>query len=122
MALIGQKSEHSFVGVQCGIMDQFASVFGKQHQVIMLDCNSLEYQYFEANLEGYSWVLFDSCVKHTHLTSGYNDRRKDVDKGKNALWEKFGGRNFEGKWRCRCKNNERGFLADVVSILLKMTV
>ncbi|SDG22630.1 galactokinase [Epilithonimonas hungarica] len=89
LALIGQKSEHTFVGVKCGIMDQFASVFGKEHQVIMLDCNSLEHQYFEANIEGYSLVLFDSCVKHTHLTSGYNDRRNDVDNGKKVLWEKF---------------------------------
>lgn len=89
LALIGQKSEHTFVGVKCGIMDQFASVFGKQHQVIMLDCNSLEHQYFEANIEGYSLVLFDSCVKHTHLTSGYNDRRKEVDKGKKILWRNF---------------------------------
>ena len=89
LALIGQKSEHTFVGVKCGIMDQFASVFGKEYQVIMLDCNSLEHQYFEANIEGYSLVLFDSCVKHTHLTSGYNDRRKDVDNGKKVLWEKF---------------------------------
>ena len=55
----------------------------------MLDCNSLDHQYFEANLDGYSLVLFDSCVKHTHLTSGYNDRRKDVEHGKNILWKKF---------------------------------
>jgi len=89
LALIGQKSEHTFVGVKCGIMDQFASVFGNEHQVIMLDCNSLEHHYFEANIEGYSLVLFDSCVKHTHLTSGYNDRRNDVDNGKKVLWEKF---------------------------------
>lgn len=89
LSLIGQKSEHTFVGVKCGIMDQFSSVFGKEDQVIMLDCNSLEHQYFEAHLEGYSLVLFDSCVKHTHLTSGYNDRRKDVDHGKKILREKF---------------------------------
>ena len=89
LALIGQKSEHTFVGVKCGIMDQFSSVFGKEHQVIMLDCNSLEHQYFEANIEGYSLVLFDSSMKHTHLTSGYNDRRNDVDNGKKILWEKF---------------------------------
>lgn len=89
LAVIGQKSEHTFVGVKCGIMDQFSSVFGKEHQVIMLDCNSLDHQYFEANLDGYSLVLFDSCVKHTHLTSGYNDRRKDVEHGKNILWKKF---------------------------------
>ncbi len=89
LSLIGQKSEHTFVGVKCGIMDQFSSVFGKEHQVIMLDCNSLDHQYFEANIEGYSLVLFDSCVKHTHLTSGYNDRRNDVDNGKKILWKKF---------------------------------
>lgn len=89
MALIGQKAEHTFVGVNCGIMDQFASVFGKENKVIMLDCNSLDHRYYDAELEGYSWVLFDSCVKHTHLTSGYNDRRKDVERGKAVLHEKF---------------------------------
>ncbi len=89
LAVIGQKSEHTFVGVQCGIMDQFASVFGKEGKVIMLDCHSLDHQYFNADLKGFKLVLFDSCVKHTHLTSGYNDRRKDVDKGKKALSEKF---------------------------------
>lgn len=89
ISLIGQKSEHTFVGVKCGIMDQFASVFGKDGKVIMLDCHSLDHQYFNADLKGYSLVLFDSCVKHTHLTSGYNDRRNDVDHGKKALWKKF---------------------------------
>lgn len=89
MALIGQKAEHTFVGVHCGIMDQFASVFGQENKVIMLDCNSLDHQYYDAELEGYSWVLFDSCVKHTHLTSGYNDRRKDVERGKVVLHKKF---------------------------------
>ncbi|WP_343658304.1 galactokinase [Chryseobacterium sp.] len=89
IAVIGQKSEHTFAGVQCGIMDQFASVFGREDKVIMLDCHSLEYQYFNADLKGYSLLLFDSCVKHTHLTSGYNERRKDVENGKKVLWKKF---------------------------------
>lgn len=89
MAVIGQKAEHTFVGVNCGIMDQFASVFGKENKVIMLDCNSLGHQYYDAELEGYSWVLFDSCVKHTHLTSGYNERRKEVEFGKAVLKENF---------------------------------
>ncbi|WP_185248324.1 galactokinase [Chryseobacterium bernardetii] len=89
IAVIGQKSEHTFAGVQCGIMDQFASVFGKENKVIMLDCNSLEHQYFDADLKGYSLLLFDSCVKHTHLTSGYNERRKDVENGKKVLWKNF---------------------------------
>lgn len=89
IAVIGQKSEHSFAGVQCGIMDQFASVFGKENKVIMVDCNSLEHQYFDADLKGYSLLLFDSCVKHSHLTSGYNERRKDVENGKKVLWKNF---------------------------------
>ncbi|MDQ0782494.1 galactokinase [Chryseobacterium sp. W4I1] len=89
IAVIGQNAEHSFAGVQCGIMDQFASVFGKENKVIMLDCNSLEHLYFDADLQGYSLLLFDSCVKHSHLTSGYNERRKDVEQGKKALWKNF---------------------------------
>ena len=81
IALIGQKSEHTFVGVNCGIMDQFASVFGKKNYVIKLDCNTLEYEYRKADFKKYSLLLLDSNVKHTHLTSGYNDRRNEVEQG-----------------------------------------
>jgi galactokinase len=81
IALIGQKSEHTFVGVNCGIMDQFASVFGKKNKVIKLDCTTLEYEYYKTNFKNYSLLLLDSNVKHTHLTSGYNDRRKEVEEG-----------------------------------------
>lgn len=89
IALVGQKAEHTFAGVQCGIMDQFASVFGEKNKVMMLDCSSLEHHYYDAQLDGYSWVLFDSCVKHTHLTSGYNDRRKDVELGKEIIRSRY---------------------------------
>ena len=81
IALIGQKSEHTFVGVNCGIMDQFASVFGKKNKVIKLDCNTLAYEYHKADFKKYSLLLLDSNVKHTHLTSGYNDRRNEVEQG-----------------------------------------
>jgi len=81
ISLIGQKSEHTFVGVNCGIMDQFASVFGKKNKVIKLDCNTLEYEYHKADFKKYSLLLLDSNVKHTHLTSGYNDRRNEVEQG-----------------------------------------
>ena len=81
IAIIGQKSEHTFVGVNCGIMDQFASVFGKKNKVIKLDCNTLEYEYHRADFKKYSLLLLDSNVKHTHLTSGYNDRRNEVEQG-----------------------------------------
>lgn len=89
IALIGQRSENNFVGVNCGIMDQFASVFGKKSKVIMLDCNSLDYQYYDAEIEGYSLVLFDSRVKHTHTTSGYNERRKEMETGKEIIKKHF---------------------------------
>lgn len=81
IVLIGQKAEHTFAGVNCGIMDQFASVFGKKNKVIKLDCTTLAYEYHKANFKDYQLVLFDSCVKHTHLTSGYNDRRNEVEQG-----------------------------------------
>eukprot|EP00833_Pecoramyces_ruminatium_P016488 jgi/Orpsp1_1/1190520/evm.model.d7180000079523.1 len=81
ITIIGQTSEHTFAGVNCGIMDQFASVFGKEEKVIKLDCNTLEYSYFDAKLGDYCFVLFDTCVKHTLATSGYNDRRNEVESG-----------------------------------------
>lgn len=89
IALIGQKSEHTFVGVNCGIMDQFASVFGKKNKVIKLDCNTLEYQYYTADFKKYSLLLLDSNVKHTHLTSGYNVRRQEVEEGLRIIKEHF---------------------------------
>jgi galactokinase len=86
---IGQKSEHTFVGVNCGIMDQFASVFGKKNKVIKLDCNTLEYQYQKTNFKKHSLLLLDSNVKHTHLTSGYNDRRNEVEQGLAIIKQHF---------------------------------
>lgn len=91
IAKIGQKSEHTFVGVNCGIMDQFASVFGKKNKVIKLDCTTLEYEYHKADFKKYSLLLLDSNVKHTHLTSGYNTRREEVENGLGILKEQFPG-------------------------------
>ncbi|OUM60481.1 hypothetical protein PIROE2DRAFT_63117 [Piromyces sp. E2] len=89
ITLIGQASEHNFAGVKCGIMDQFASVFGKKDKVIKLDCTTLDYTYYDAKLDDHCFVLFDSCVKHTHLTSGYNDRRNEVDSGISTIKANF---------------------------------
>lgn len=89
IALIGQQSEHTFVGVKCGIMDQFASVFGKNKKVIRLDCTTLEYEYHNADFKKYSLLLLDSHVKHTHLTSGYNLRRQDAEEGLALIKNKF---------------------------------
>lgn len=89
IALIGKASENNFVGVNCGIMDQFASTFGQENKVIFLNCDTLDYQYFNAEVPGCHFILFDTCVKHTHLTSGYNDRREEMEKGKSIVKKHF---------------------------------
>ncbi|MGE5108629.1 MAG: galactokinase [Sphingobacteriales bacterium] len=81
MALIAQKAEHEFAGVQCGIMDQFASMFGKVNHAIRLDCRSLEYQYVPFSMRGIKIVLLDTNVKHSLASSEYNVRRQQCEKG-----------------------------------------
>lgn len=88
LAKIGQATEHNYCGVNCGIMDQFASVFGKAGHLIRLDCRSLEYQYFPFNPEGYRLVLLDSVVKHELASSAYNDRRKSCENVVAAMQKK----------------------------------
>jgi galactokinase len=81
MVRLAQKAENTFVGVQCGIMDQFASLFGRRDHVIRLDCQTLEYSYFPFNLEGIRIVLLDSNVKHSLASSEYNTRRRQCEAG-----------------------------------------
>lgn len=71
---MSQASNHHFMGVQGGILDQFASLFGKKDKVMFLDCDTLEYEYITIPKSEYTWLLINTCVKHSHLTSGYNDR------------------------------------------------
>lgn len=80
IALMGQSAEH-WVGINCGIMDQFSSVMGKANQVIKIDCRTLEYEYHTADFSGYSLVLFDSNVKHSLFSSAYNQRRQECEEG-----------------------------------------
>ena len=75
LAKIGQATEHNYCGVMCGIMDQFASVFGQKGSLIRLDCRSLEYEYFPFDPKGYKLVLLDTLVKHELASSAYNKRR-----------------------------------------------
>ena len=82
---LGQKVENEFVGVNSGIMDQFASVFGKKDHVIKLDCRSLEYEYFPFKMQGIRIVLCDTGVKHSLVTSEYNTRRAQCEAGVKVL-------------------------------------
>ncbi len=89
LAKITQLAEHEFAGVKCGIMDQFASLFGKKDNVIRLDCRSLAYEYFPLNLEGYKIVLLDSQVKHSLASTEYNVRRSQCESGVAAIKNKY---------------------------------
>jgi len=89
LAKIAQSAEHAFAGVQCGIMDQFASLMGKKDQVMRLDCRSLEFDYFPLELPGYSIVLFDSQVKHALASTAYNERRNECEEGVRLLQQEF---------------------------------
>ncbi len=79
LALAGQATEHNYVGVNCGIMDQFASVFGQAGKLMRLDCRSREFEYFPFEPKGYKLVLLNSCVKHELVGSPYNDRRNSCE-------------------------------------------
>lgn len=79
LARIGQSTEHNYVGVKCGIMDQFASIFGKKGHLIRLDTKSMEHAYFPFDPEGYKLVLLDTVVKHELASSAYNKRRESCE-------------------------------------------
>lgn len=80
LARVGQRTEHKYVGCNCGIMDQFASVFGKAGSLMRLDCRSGEFEYFPWNPKGYKLVLVNSQVKHELVGSPYNDRRLSCER------------------------------------------
>ncbi|APQ18834.1 galactokinase [Maribacter hydrothermalis] len=75
IALIAQEAEHK-IGLNCGLMDQYAVLFGKKGNAFFLDCKDLSHRYIPINLEGYSWVLVNSNIKHNLVVdSEYNKRR-----------------------------------------------
>lgn len=86
MVKMAQMAEHTFAGVKCGIMDQFASLFGRKNHVLRLDCRSLEYEYVPLKLEGYKILLLNTNVKHSLASSEYNTRRAQCEQG--VAWVK----------------------------------
>ena len=89
MVKIAQKAEHDFAGVKCGIMDQFASMFGQENKVISLDCRSLEYEYFPIEMTGLKIVLLDTNVKHSLASTEYNVRREQCERGVALIQQKY---------------------------------
>ena len=91
LAKVGQATEHNYCGVNCGIMDQFASLFGEAGHVIRLDCRSLEYKLEPFDPQGCRVVLFDTQVKHTLASSEYNIRRAQCEAGVAVVLRHVGG-------------------------------
>ena len=75
MILISQKAEHNYVGVKCGIMDQYASMFGIEDNALLLDCRTIKSKPFEIDFKEYELILINTNVKHSLSESAYNDRR-----------------------------------------------
>ena len=95
MVLAGQATEHNYCGVNCGIMDQFASVFGKEGCLMRLDCRSREFEYFPFKPVGYKLVLVDSVVKHELASSAYNQRRQSCENVVAAMQKKYPGKTID---------------------------
>lgn len=81
LAKVGQMTEHNYIGVMCGIMDQFASLLGRKGNLLKLDCRSLEYELVPFKIDGHRVVLVDSMVKHSLASSEYNVRRRQAEAG-----------------------------------------
>ncbi len=80
MVLISQAAEHNYVGVKCGIMDQYASMFGIENSALLLDCRTAQAEPFKIDLKEYQLLLFNTNVKHKLSDSAYNDRRAVCEK------------------------------------------
>lgn len=89
MIQISLRAEHQFAGVNCGIMDQFSSMMGKQNEALFLNCDDLSFEYIPINLNNYELFLINSNVKHHLVDSGYNQRKDECDKGLKILQQKF---------------------------------
>lgn len=106
MVFAGQATEHKYIGCNCGIMDQFASVFGKAGQLMRLDCRSREFEYFPFDPKGYKLVLVNSCVKHELAGSPYNDRRRSCENVTKAIQALHPDRKIETLRDCSWEDLE----------------
>ncbi len=89
LAHLCQRAEHTFVGSKCGIMDQFASLMGKKHHAMLLDCQSLAFEYIPTPLDPYVLLLLNTNVTHNLAASGYNDRREESAAALALVAERF---------------------------------
>ena len=86
---LSQRAEHNYVGTKCGIMDQFASVMSKKDHVILLDCQSLDFEYVPIKIEPYKMLLLNTNVSHNLASGEYNLRRSQCEKGVEIIKDKY---------------------------------
>jgi galactokinase len=91
LAKAGQRAEHEYVGMKCGLMDQLASALGQERHALLIDCRSLEAQPISADLGNVDVVICDSRVKHSLASSAYNERRQQCAEGVRLLAERIPG-------------------------------
>ncbi len=89
MVKLSQAAEHTFVGTQCGIMDQFASVMSEEGHVLLLDCRSLDYRPIPINFHPYKLILLNTKVSHNLASSEYNTRKKECEEGVAIIKQDF---------------------------------
>lgn len=89
LALIAQQSEHTFAGARVGLMDQYASLFGKKDHVLLLDCQSQTHELIPATSDDWDVLLIDTKVKHSLGSSAYNDRRASCEEAVSVLQKHF---------------------------------
>lgn len=90
-ALLAQRAENVYVGVNCGIMDQFASLFAREDHALLLDCRDLSFRYFPLKLSGYRLLLVNTLVHHSLADSEYNVRRRECEEGLQILRRHYSG-------------------------------
>ncbi len=91
LAKVAQMAEHNFAGVRCGIMDMYASLFGKENKLIKLDCRALTHEYLDFEFENVAIVLFNTGVKHNLADTEYNKRREECEAGVAVLQSHYSG-------------------------------
>lgn len=115
LAKICQKAENNFVGVNCGIMDQFASAMGRKGKAIFLNCCDLSFELVPIELEGHSIIISNTNKKRSLTTSKYNERRQECEEGLKQLKQAFPDINFLGEINTDMFNEgKRLILNDVV--------
>lgn len=119
---LAQKAENEFVGVKCGIMDQYINIFGVQDKLLKIDCRSLEYEYVPFEFDNVSIVLLDTCVSHSLASSEYNQRRKECAEGVAILSSTYSSIHSLRDASIDVVNEMRGRMSDVIYRRCKFVV